>query len=83
MNTSHDALTYNINLKTHDNAVKFVNMINTLNGYFDISVGNYHVDAKSLLGVLSMDPSRTVTLYVVSNEHSTAELNEMLKPFCA
>jgi hypothetical protein len=83
MNTNQGTLTYDIHLKTHDNAVKFVNTLNTIDGYFDIRMGNYQIDAKSMLGVLSMDPCRIMTLYVVRNDHSTDELDEILKPFCA
>ena len=36
MNSDKNTLTYHILLKTTDNAVKFVNTINTLDGYFDI-----------------------------------------------
>ena len=68
MNSDKNTLTYHILLKTTDNAVKFVNTINTLDGYF---------------GILSMDPRRVMTLRVVRNDHSTDELETLLRPFCA
>lgn len=83
MNSDKNTLTYHILLKTTDNAVKFVNTINTLDGYFDICMGSYFFDAKSMLGILSMDPRRVMTLRVVRNGHSTDELETLLRPFCA
>lgn len=83
MNSDKNTLTYNILLKTPDNAVKFVNTINTIDGYFDICIGSYFFDAKSMLGILSMDPRRIMTLRVVRNDHSIDELDAKLKPFCA
>lgn len=86
MNTTNysepNELTYNILLKTTDKALEFVKTINSLEGYFDICMGSYFFDAKSILGVLSMDPRRTMTLRVVRNDHSLEELNSKLQPFC-
>ena len=86
MNTTNHSesneLTYNILLKTTDKAMEFVKTINSLEGYFDICMGSYFFDAKSILGVLSMDPRRTMTLRVVRNDHSLEELNSKLQPFC-
>lgn len=80
----NNQLTYNILLKTTDNAVKFVQTINKLEGYFDICMGSYFFDAKSILGVLSMDPTRTMELRVVRNDRLTEEeLGNTLKPFMA
>lgn len=80
--TEKNTLTYNILLKTTDNALRFVQTINSLEGYFDICMGSYLFDAKSVLGVLSMDPRRMMTLRVVRNDHSVEELNRKLQPFC-
>ena len=77
-------LTYKILLKTTDNAIKFVQTINTLEGYFDICMGSYFFDAKSILGVLSMDPARTMELRVIRNDKLTEEeLGSALEPFIA
>ena len=82
--TEKNQLTYNILLKTTDNSVKFVQTINTLEGYFDICMGSYFFDAKSILGVLSMDPGRTMELRVVRNDSLTEEeLGNALEPFIA
>lgn len=82
--TNKKQLSYNILLKTTDNAVKFVQTINNLEGYFDICMGSYFFDAKSILGVLSMDPARTMELRIIRNDNLTdEELNSALEPFIA
>lgn len=78
----NSTLTYDIRLNTTDNAIKFVKMINSLNGYFDLCLGNYLIDAKSLLGVLSMDPSRIMKLHVIKHDESVEVLNNKLQPYC-
>lgn len=83
MNMDHNALTYDIQLNTTDNAVRFVNMINTLEGYFDICIGSYLIDAKSMLGVLSMDPRRIMKLHVIKHHDSIDVLNTKFQPYLA
>lgn len=82
MKSDKNSLTFKILLKDTDNALKFVQTVNTLDGYFDICMGNYFFDAKSVLGVLSMDPRRTMTLRVIHNDNNVDELNSKLEPFC-
>ena len=55
-------LNYTVTLHDAKQAVKFVEIVNSLSGHYDLRAGNYNFDAKSLLGVLSMDPSRTMML---------------------
>ena len=75
-------LTYNILLRTPDNAIRFVNTMNSLDGYFDLCMGSRTFDAKSVLGVLSMDLRRPMVLRVIKNGHSLEELNDRLEPYC-
>ena len=82
MNSNHKTLLYQIQLNTTDNAVKFVNAVNSLDGNFDLHMGSYCVDAKSMLGVLSMDPRRIMLLHVVSNVDNVETVNTTLEPFC-
>lgn len=83
MKSDKNSLTFKILLKDTANALKFVKTVNTLDGYFDICMGNYFFDAKSVLGVLSMDPRRTMTLRVIRNDYNDAEeLHSKLEPFC-
>jgi hypothetical protein len=82
MNTENNSLTYNIQLHTTENAINFVKTINSLDGYFDISMGSYLFDAKSILGVLSMDLRRVMTLHVIRDDNNIEELNLKLAPYC-
>ena len=56
MMNEENVLTYTVTLHDAKQAVKFVEIVNGLTGHFDLRAGNYSFDAKSLLGVLSMDP---------------------------
>ena len=61
-NNEEIILNYTITLHDARSAARFVKIVNGLTGHFDLRAGNYNFDAKSLLGVLSMDPSRTMLL---------------------
>lgn len=78
----NNTLLYQIQLNTTDNAVRFVNTINSLDGNFDLHMGSYCFDAKSMLGVLSIDPRRIMLLHVVSNIDNVDTVNAALEPFC-
>lgn len=57
---------------------KFISVIDTLDAHFDLGSGQRVVDAKSLLGVLSLDFSEPLCLRCHS-EDST--IWEKIKPF--
>ncbi len=78
-----ERLEYNILLHDTKNAVRFVNDMNTLDGDFDIHMGNYLFDAKSLLGVLSMDPRRIMKLVVSLKKSTKEQLDCALQPYIA
>lgn len=61
-----------------DQVRKFINVIDTLDAQFDIGSGQRVVDAKSLLGVMSLDFSEPLCLRCHS-EDST--IREKIKPF--
>jgi|GEM_PF-233305 len=82
MKHTNDSLSYEIQLHTTDNAVKFVKAMNTLEGYYDLCIGSYSFDAKSLLGVLSLDPRRILTLHVVRGEEPLEKFHKVIEPFC-
>lgn len=56
----------------------FVNCVNLLDGEYDLSTGNYVVDAKSILGILSLDLSVPLRLSVYN---TTDTLPKELEPF--
>lgn len=57
---------------------KFVNVINRMDGNFDLGCGQRTVDAKSLVGVMAMDFSEPIQLRYDSDDKRVVE---MLSPF--
>ena len=45
----------NLNLNSIDKVKGFVNIINTYDGDFDLASDRYVVDAKSIMGIFSLD----------------------------
>ena len=50
--------TYMLDLNSIDRVKGFVSAIEKFDGYFDIATGRYVVDAKSIMGIFSMDLNR-------------------------
>ncbi|MCH4031366.1 MAG: HPr family phosphocarrier protein [Lachnospiraceae bacterium] len=73
MMNEENVLTYTVTLHDAKQAVKFVEIVNGLTGHFDLRAGNYSFDAKSLLGVLSMDPGRTMMLTATGADRNETE----------
>ena len=57
----------------------FVNFVNEFDFDVDLVSGRYVVDAKSLMGIFSLELSRPIVMRVYSEE--TAALEEALKEF--
>lgn len=53
-----------LNLATIDKVKGFVNVLTKYNGQFDLVSGRYIVDAKSIMGIFSLDLSKEITLQV-------------------
>lgn len=70
-----------IRLQSIDEVKKFVNIMAQFNGYFDLVSGRYIVDAKSVMGIFSMDLSRTLELRILETNEQEKELVEALKDF--
>ncbi|MBR6726357.1 MAG: HPr family phosphocarrier protein [Clostridia bacterium] len=54
----------NIKLSTIEDVKSFVNAVTLYNGDADLSGGRYVVDAKSIMGIFSLDLSNPITLTV-------------------
>ena len=52
----------NIKLDSIDKVKDFVNIINTFDGDFDLASSRYVVDAKSIMGIFSLDVSSVLRL---------------------
>lgn len=57
-----------INLKNEKEAVELVSKLSTCSVNIDMIYGHYVVDAKSILGVLSVAAGKTVTLAIYADE---------------
>ena len=61
----------NININSIDKVKAFVNIINTFDGNFDLVSDRYVVDAKSIMGIFSLDVSNVIQL----NVHDESEFD--------
>ena len=68
--------TIRVSLNSIDKVKQFVNDINRFSYDFDLVSGRYVIDAKSIMGIFSLDLSQPIDL----NIHAEgAELDEVLK----
>ena len=72
--------TMTISLCSIDGVKDFVNMVSRIEGDVTISSGRYIIDAKSIMGIFSLDLSKMVTLEI---EEWKDEYMEILKPYVA
>ena len=61
-------ITRSICIDSIDKIQKFVNIMNGFNGRFDVVSGCSAVNAKSLMGIFSLDISRPISLYIYNEE---------------
>ena len=71
-----------IKLDTIDKVKQFVGTITQFEGDFDIYSGKYIIDAKSILGIFSVDLSRPVILKI-GNEEKLDEIRQALQAYAA
>lgn len=60
--------TVNIALKTINDVKDFVNIANKYDFDVDLSTGRYVVDAKSIMGIFSLDLSKSIKVEVYSDD---------------
>ena len=66
--------TVTINLGSIDKVKSFINDITKFDSDFDLVSGRYVIDAKSIMGIFSLDLSKPIDL----NIHSETDLDEIL-----
>ena len=72
--------TVKVLLNSIDKVKAFVNDITKFDTDFDLVSGRYVIDAKSIMGIFSLDLSKTIDLTI----HATEQLDEILsvlKPY--
>ena len=70
---------YTLDLNSIDKVKGFVKAIEGFDGYFDLASGRYVIDAKSIMGIFSLDLSKPIKVDVHGDEG--AKLKEELKDF--
>ena len=57
----------NVSINSVDKVKEFVNTLNTFDGDFDLITDRYVVDAKSIMGIFSLDISKDLELAIHDN----------------
>lgn len=72
--------TVTINLGSIDKVKSFVNDITKFDSDFDLVSGRYVIDAKSIMGIFSLDLSKPINLNIHGDE-GNAEIMEVIKKY--
>lgn len=75
--------TVDISLNSIDKVKSFVNDISKFDFDFDLVSGRYVIDAKSIMGIFSLDLSKPITLNVHADDASIDSIMEVLKQYLA
>ena len=73
-------VTVKISLNSIDKVKSFVNEITKYDYDFDLVSGRYVIDAKSIMGIFSLDLSKPIDLNIHADDN-VEEIMEMLKPY--
>lgn len=72
--------TVKISLNSIDKVKAFVNDVTRFDTDFDLVSGRYVIDAKSIMGIFSLDLSKPIDL-TIHGEADADEILEALKPY--
>ena len=72
--------TVKISLNSIDKVKAFVNEVTKYDAEFDLVSGRYVIDAKSIMGIFSLDLSKPIDL-AIHTETNLDEVLEALKPY--
>ena len=75
--------TVSISLNSIEKVKSFVNEIAKFECDFDLISGRYIIDAKSIMGIFSLDLSQEILLKIHANEPEITGILESLKPYIA
>ena len=74
--------TVSISLNSIDKVKSFVNDLTKFDVDFDLVSGRYVIDAKSIMGIFSLDLSKPIDLNIDAETESTVnEILEILTPY--
>lgn len=72
--------TVQISLNSIDKVKSFVNDITKFDNDFDLVSGRYVIDAKSIMGIFSLDLSKPIDLSIHAEDNLDA-IMEVIKPY--
>lgn len=75
-------LAVKISLNSIDKVKSFVNDISGYNAEFDLVSGRYVIDAKSIMGIFSLDISKPIELHIHAEEETDAIMST-ISPYLA
>lgn len=70
-----------ISLNSIDKVKSFVNDITKFNYDFDLVSGRYVIDAKSIMGIFSLDLSKPIDLNIHATDGDVGDVLAVLKPY--
>jgi len=73
--------TVDISLNSIEKVKTFVNLINRYDYDFDLVSGRYVIDAKSIMGIFSLDLSKPITLNIHSDSDNAEDILKELAPY--
>lgn len=75
--------TINISLNTIEKVKSFVSTINSFDNEFDLISGRYVIDAKSIMGIFSLDLSKPISLNIHADDECLETILASLKNYIA
>ena len=75
--------TVSISLNSIEKVKTFVNEIAKYECDFELISGRYIIDAKSIMGIFSLDLSQNITLKIHADDNELSAILESLKPYMA
>ena len=73
--------TVDISLNSIDKVKTFVNLINRFDYDFDLVSGRYVIDAKSIMGIFSLDLSKPIALNIYADDKDIDTIVNELAPY--
>lgn len=73
--------TVKISLNTIEKVKSFVNDIARYDYDFDLVSGRYTIDAKSIMGIFSLDLTKDITLNILATGDAADSIIEQLAPY--
>ncbi len=73
--------TVQLSLNSINKVKSFVNEITKFDNDFDLVSGRYVIDAKSIMGIFSLDLSKPIDLNIHASESDIENILNILKPY--